>query len=221
MDDVIGVNSTFSLVIFAVVVGLAPVGLVLLTAFVKISVVFFIVRNAIGLQQTPANIVLSGIAAVLAIYISAPVITDSYTALRDPTLQYRTIEDWEVAFQKGSEPVKQFLLRNTTELERTFFASATANVWGPDRAISADSDSLFILIPSFMMHELTAAFKIGFLIYIPFLAIDLIVANILMALGMMMMSPVVVGVPFKLLLFVAVDGWNLLVRGLIMSYAVG
>ena len=213
-------DSTFSLILFATILGLAPVALVLLTAFIKISVVFFIVRNAIGVQQTPANIILSGIAAVLAVYISAPVMSESYTALKDPSLEFRTIADYEEAFRRGSEPVQRFLMRNTTQVERAFFASATAKVWGPQNALPADSQSLFILIPAFIMHELTAAFKIGFLIYIPFLAIDLIVANILMALGMITLSPVVIGVPFKLLLFVAIDGWNMLVRGLILSYAV-
>jgi type III secretion protein R len=212
-------DSTFSLVVFATVLGLAPAALVLTTAFIKISIVFFIVRNAIGLQQTPANIILSGLAAVLAVYISAPVISETYTILRDPSLSYRTISDWEEAFTRGSEPVRAFMLRHTTMVEREFFASATRQVWGEQSALSVDTTSLFVLIPSFIMHEITAAFKIGFLIYIPFLAIDLIVANVLMALGMITMSPVVVGVPFKLLLFVAVDGWNLLVRGLILSYA--
>ena len=220
MSEVALDNSTFSLVVLAVVIGFAPAALVLMTAFIKISVVFFILRNAIGIQQTPGNMVLSSIAAVLAIYISAPVLTETYSILREPTLTYQSIGDWEEAFRRGSVPVQQFLLRNTTEVERTFFASAAQKTWGPGAAIEVDTQSLFILIPAFVMHELTAAFKIGFLIYIPFLAIDLIIANILMALGMITLSPVVIGVPFKLLLFIVVDGWSMLVRGLILSYAV-
>lgn len=220
MDDVDLPSSTFSLIVAATLLGAVPVAMILLTAFIKISVVFYIVRNAIGLQQTPANIVLSGLAAVLAVYVSAPVLTDTYEELRAPELTYETIEDWERAFASGSEPVRIFLMRNTSETERAFFASATQEVWGGARAEPLDSESLFVLIPAFMISELTEAFKIGLLLYIPFLAIDLIVANILMALGMMMMSPVVVGVPFKLLLFVAVDGWSTLVRSLLLSYSV-
>ncbi len=213
-------DNTFTLVVIGTALGMAPLAMLLLTAFVKISVVFFIVRNAIGIQQTPGNLVLSGIAVVLAVYISAPVVSDTYKELRHPDVRFETIADWETAYKRGSVPVKEFLKRNTSETERLFFASATEKVWGKEHAVGADTESIFVLVPAFMMHELTAAFKIGFMIYIPFLAIDLIVANILMALGMMMMSPTIVGVPFKLLLFVAVDGWNMLVRGLILSYAV-
>lgn len=213
-------GNTFGLIVFATVLGLIPLGMLLLTAFVKISVVFFILRNAIGLQQTPANLVLSGFAAVLAMFISAPVMTDVYSELRSPAQRFQSVQDWERAFTNGSQPVKKFLVKHTTVVERTFFATAAQKVWGRPDAPALEEDSLFVLIPSFMMHEITAAFKIGFMLYLPFLAIDLIVANVLMALGMMMMSPTIVAVPFKLLLFVAADGWNQLVRGLILSYAV-
>lgn len=220
MDSADLAGNTFGLIVFATVLGLVPLALLLLTAFVKISIVFFILRNAIGLQQTPANLVLSGFAAVLAIFISAPVMTDVYKELKDPAQRFKTIEDWERAFDRSSVPVKKFLLKHTTTVERTFFASAAVQVWGKEKAPTLEDDSLFVLIPAFMMHEITAAFKIGFMLYLPFLAIDLVVSNVLMALGMMMMSPTIVAVPFKLLLFVSVDGWNHLVRGLVLSYAV-
>jgi type III secretion protein R len=212
-------GSAFSLLIFTTVLGLLPFALLLMTAFMKISVVFFILRNAIGLQQTPSNIILSAIAAVLALFISAPVVTDVYAELRNPRLTYRTIADWETAANAAATPVKAFLEKNTSETDRKFFAIAAEQVWGKERAVKLEEKSLFVLVPAFVMHELTSAFKIGFMLYLPFLAIDLIVANILMALGMMVMSPTVIAVPFKLFLFVAIDGWNLLVRGLITSYA--
>jgi type III secretion protein R len=212
-------GSAFSLLIFTTVLGLLPFALLLMTAFMKISVVFFILRNAIGLQQTPSNIILSAIAAVLALFISAPVVSDVYAELRNPKYVYKTIADWENAANAAAVPVKSFLEKNTSETDRKFFALAAEQVWGKERAVKLDDKSLFVLVPAFVMHELTSAFKIGFMLYLPFLAIDLIVANILMALGMMVMSPTVIAVPFKLFLFVAIDGWNLLVRGLITSYA--
>lgn len=213
-------NNTFSLVVFTTLLGFIPMAMLLLTAYIKISVVFSIIRNALGLQQTPGNIILSGIATVLALYISAPVITNVYETLADPSQSYRTVADWKNAFDAGAVPVKTFLQKHTTETDRAFFSNATQQIWGPEEAKKFDPDSIFILMPSFLVHELTAAFKIGFMLYIPFLAIDLIVANVLMALGMMMMSPTVVSVPFKLFLFIAVNGWNLLVQGLVLSYAV-
>jgi type III secretion protein R len=216
-SDMLG-GSGFSLLVVATLLGLVPFALLLMTAFMKISVVFYILRNAIGLQQTPSNIILSTIAAVLALYISAPVIQDVYAELRNPRLTYRTVADWEQAAVAASAPVSKFLERNTGETDRQFFASAAEQVWGRERAQKLDPKSMFVLVPAFVMHELTSAFKIGFMLYLPFLAIDLIVANVLMALGMMVMSPTVIAVPFKLFLFVAIDGWSLLVRGLIMSY---
>jgi type III secretion protein R len=212
-------NSLFSLVIVTTVIGLIPFALLLLTAYVKINVVLFILRNALGLQQTPGNLIMSAMSAVLALYISAPVITDVYQELRAPQAKYKTVDDLERTFVAASKPVVTFLKRNTGLVEREFFSTATAQVWGPERQVKFDSESLFILIPAFMLHELTAAFKIGFIIYLPFLAIDLITANVLMALGMMVLSPTVIAVPFKLFLFVTIDGWNMLIRGLILSYA--
>lgn len=212
-------GSLFTLVIVSTVIGFIPFALLLLTAYVKINVVLFVLRNALGLQQTPSNLVLASIATVLAIYISAPVITDVYETVRSPQAKFRTVEDWESVFSSASKPVAKFLATHTSEVERQFFLTATEQVWGRERSQKLDPGSLFVLVPAFMMHELTAAFKIGFIIYLPFLAIDLIVANVLMALGMMVLSPTVIAVPFKLFLFVAIDGWNMLVRGLIMSYA--
>jgi type III secretion protein R len=212
-------GSAFSLLVFSTLLGLLPFALLLLTAFMKISVVFYILRNAIGLQQTPSNLILSAVAAILALFISAPVVTDVYAELRNPKFTYKTVGDWEQAANAAVVPVKVFLEKQTSEVDRKFFALAAEQVWGKEKAVKLDDKSMFVLVPAFVMHELTAAFKIGFMLYLPFLAIDIIVANILMALGMMVMSPTVIAVPFKLFLFVAIDGWNLLVRGLITSYA--
>ncbi len=219
MGNIDASNSLFSLVIVTTLIGMVPFAMLLLTAYVKINVVLFVLRNALGLQQTPGNLVMSALSAVLALYISAPVITDVYKELRAPQAKYRTVDDLEKTFALASKPVVEFLKKNTGLVEREFFSNATEQVWGKERAVKFDSESLFILIPAFMMHELTAAFKIGFIVYLPFLAIDLITANVLMALGMLVLSPTVIAVPFKLFLFVTIDGWNMLVRGLILSYA--
>jgi type III secretion protein R len=219
MGNIDASNSLFSLVIVTTLIGLVPFAMLLLTAYVKINVVLFVLRNALGLQQTPGNLVMSALSAVLALYISAPVITDVYQELRSPQAKYRTVDELEKTFTAASKPVVAFLKKNTGLVEREFFSTATEQVWGKERAVKFDSESLFILIPAFMMHELTAAFKIGFIVYLPFLAIDLITANVLMALGMLVLSPTVIAVPFKLFLFVTIDGWNMLVRGLILSYA--
>lgn len=189
------------------------------TSFVKISVVMFLVRNALGIQQTPPNLVLYAIALILTAYISAPVLADVYETLDRPGLSFETIEDLTYAFEQGVMPVKDFMVRFTHERELAFFASATAEIWDADMAQLVDEDNLAIITPAFLITELKRAFEIGFLIYLPFVVIDLVVTTILMAMGMMMVAPTIISTPFKLLLFVGVDGWSRLVHGLVLSYA--
>jgi len=212
-------NGTFSLIVGVTLLGLLPFAALLLTSYIKISVVLFILRNALGLQQAPGNMVLASIAMILSIYLAMPLAHEVYAEARTSGLALKSLDDWEELGRRTAVPVKKFLMARTNEADREFFVSATANVWAGSK-VTLERDSLMALVPAFVMHELTAAFKIGFLVYIPFLAVDLIVANVLMALGMMMMSPVVVSVPFKLLLFVMIDGWNVLIRNLILSYSV-
>lgn len=199
--------------------GLTPLIVVTTTAFLKISVVMFVLRNALGLQQSPPTLVLYGVALILTVYISAPVLGDIYARVNDPEVNFRTAEGLEAAAQKIRVPLHDFLVRFTQPQEREFFLAGTARIW-PERAQASTSpDDLMILVPSFMVSELTRAFKIGFLLYLPFIIIDLVISNILMAMGMIMVSPLVISVPFKLLLFVLVDGWSRLVHGLILSYS--
>ncbi len=210
--------NVLSLIIVVMLLGFLPFVAVAVTAFAKISVVLLIVRNALGIQQTPPNMVIYGIALVLTVYIAAPLAAQLQTLMTDPSLNFETLDDWILVFERGSEPVKEFLVRHARPDDRAFFVEATASVWGPELAQGVESDSLPVLVPAFLVSELTRAFEIGFLLYLPFLAIDLIVSAILMSLGMMMVSPIMIAIPFKLFLFVAVDGWSRLVQGLVLSY---
>lgn len=207
-------------IIFSVAaLGLVPVAIVTVTAFLKVSVVMFLVRNALGTQQTPPNIVLYSIALILTVYVSAPLASEMYSRLSSPSIDFRTASGMQAAAEELRQPLHDYLARFTNPSERQFFLSATASVWSEQTRASASSDDLMILVPSFMLSELKGAFEIGFLLYLPFLVIDLVVSNILMAMGMQMVQPTSISVPFKLLLFVSIDGWSRLVHGLILSYS--
>jgi type III secretion protein R len=198
---------------------LVPFAVVTLTAFLKISVVLFLVRNALGTQQTPPNLVLYAIAIVLTIYVSAPLIATVYAKLSSPDVDISTAEGLRSAAQSIADPVRGFLERFAAPREREFLLDAAKRIWPPDAAAAATPHDLVILIPAFVTSELTRAFETGFLLYLPFIAIDLIVSNVLMAMGMVMVSPLVISVPFKLFLFVVVGGWTRLLHGLVLGYS--
>jgi type III secretion protein R len=209
----------------ALVVGLALVSILPfvfmgVTAFVKISTVLQITKSAIGAQSIPSNTVIMALATALTLIAMAPVgqrILDRVTPLLDGK-----DKDTTVLVQKGIEavrdPMREFLEKNASERERArFFAVAKDARPEAERAKVAAND-LSVLVPAFVVTELTEAFAIGFLIYLPFLVIDLVVANVLLALGMQMLNPTQVSLPFKLLLFVAIDGWGLLAQALVAGY---
>ena len=208
-----------AILLASVGLGLMTFVIVTMTAFVKIAVVMFLVRNALGIQQAPPNIVLYGIAITLTVYISAPVAYQIYDQLSDPTVERQTFADWIEAGEQAREPVRDYLIRFTTPEEREFFLSATSQVWSEDMHAQARSDDLAILVPSFLISELKRAFQIGFLLYLPFIVIDLVVTTILMSMGMSMVSPTTIAIPFKLFLFVVIEGWSHLLHGLVLSYA--
>jgi type III secretion protein R len=207
-----------SLVVIATGLGLITFFVVTMTSFIKISVVMFLLRNALGIQQTPPNIVLYGVALVLTIFISAPVAQQVYKQLQSSEMKFETFQDWVAASERAREPVREYLTRFTSLGEREFFLGATKKVWPEDMRQDAKSNDLAILIPSFVISELRRAFEIGFLIYLPFIAIDLIISAILMALGMSMVPPITISAPFKLFLFVSIEGWSKLFHGLVMTY---
>jgi type III secretion protein R len=209
------------IIVVVVSLALAPFVAVMVTSFTKIVVVLSLLRNALGLQQVPPNVVINGLAIILSIYVMYPVMLDSYGAIQQraagqPQQKLDVSRLIDLA-TSGREPLRQFLIRHSNPGERVFFQRSAQRLLRPDQGQIAATDFV-VIVPAFTVTELTAAFQIGFLIFLPFLVIDLIVANILLALGMMMLSPTTVSLPFKLMLFVFVSGWAKLVHGLVLSY---
>jgi flagellar biosynthetic protein FliP len=191
----------------------APAILLTCTSFTKILVVLGLTRNALGLQGTPPNQVLAGLALFLSLFVMAPVVSAVNDAGVQPYLH--GTKTAAQAYDAGVKPLKTFMLKNTDDDELQLLTSVA------DRELPQNRDdvSMATLVPAFVLSELKDAFIIGFIIFIPFLIIDVVVSGALMALGMMMMPPVMVSLPFKMLLFVLVDGWALVIRSLVASYA--
>jgi type III secretion protein R len=215
-----GALNPIAVIIALTALGFIPLFVVTMTAFLKISLVLFLVRNALGIQQTPPNLVLYAIALILTVYVSAPLLSDMYTRLNSPNVDLKSVQGLQNAAAQVREPVKEHLKRFTDSNERQFFMTATSRIWPESARADVRDDDILILLPAFVSSELTRAFEIGFLLYLPFLVIDVVVSNILMAMGMIMVSPVLISVPLKLFLFVTVDGWSRLLHGLILSYGV-
>ncbi len=183
------------------------------TSFTRIIIVLAIFRQALGASQTPPNQVLIGLALFLSFYVMYPVLTQAYDVAATPYMDGQV--EMAEAIQLGSEPLRDFMLGQTREGDLEMFAGLS----GATGYNSHDDIPLSVLIPSFLTSELKTAFQIGFLIFIPFLIIDLVVASVLMSMGMMMLSPMLISLPFKIMLFVLVDGWGLLVGTLVTSFA--
>lgn len=225
----------FSLIILFVGLSLLPFIAMIATSYLKIVVVMSLIRNALGIQSIPPNMVVNAIAMILTFYIMAPIAGESWEIASEQLARTRTpTAAAEAAAEAGTpdgiffetdaiaaaaEPFRRFLSEHTAMRERVFFVNTAETLWGhDDEPAIVDPESFYILIPAFCVSELTKAFQIGFLVYLPFIAIDIIVSNILLAMGMMMVSPVTISLPFKLLLFVMVDGWTLLIQGLVRGY---
>jgi type III secretion protein R len=209
------------LIVVTAAVGLIPFLVITTTAFLKISVVLFLIRNALGTQQTPPSLVLYAIAIVLTAYVSAPLVSEIYGRLTAPDADFNSIAGLRAISAAVVTPLRGFLKRFTNPQESSFLLAAAQRIWPPDFYRAASTDDLLIVIPAFVISELTRAFEIGFLLYLPFIAVDLIVSNVLMAMGMVMVSPLVISTPFKIFLFVLVSGWTRLLHGLVLSYAGG
>lgn len=203
------------------VLGLAPFIAILVSSFIKLVVVMQLTRSALGLQQEPPNMAISGIAIILSIYIMAPVAMETFEIFNSQGVAITDIQNplFTEALSQSASPLQNFLTKHSSEAERNFFVQTTQKIWPPKYAQDVDQKHLLVLIPAFLVSELTLAFQVGFLIYLPFIIIDLIVSNILLSLGMIMVSPVIVSLPFKLLLFVMIDGWSRLIHGLLLSYS--
>jgi len=207
------------LILATAVVGLIPFLVITTTAFLKISIVLFLIRNALGTQQTPPTLVMYAIAIVVTLNVSAPLLSEIYARLTAPTADFNSASGISAVAHSVIDPLRGYLVKFAAPRERDFLMSAAQRIWPPDFYRNGSRDDLMIVIPAFVISELTRAFEIGFLLYLPFIAIDLIVSNILMAMGMVMVSPLVISTPFKIFLFVMVDGWTRLLHGLILSYA--
>jgi type III secretion protein R len=204
-----------------VVLGLLPFMALLVTSFTKIVVVLGLLRQALGLQQVPPNMVVNALAIIITLYIMAPIgihAADTLKGSLQGPLTSRRFEDLTVIYDSVSSPLRGFLHKHTTAHDRAFFVRSAVKLWPQEAASTLQEDDMLVLIPSFTLRELTSAFQIGFIIYLAFVVIDLIVGNVLLALGMQMLSPTVISTPFKMLLFVALDGWERLIHGLILSY---
>ena len=204
-----------------ILLGLAPFLAILVSSFIKLVVVMQLTRSAMGLQQEPPNMALSGIAIILSIYIMAPVIMETQDIFTDQNIEITDIKNpgFRDALSNSAVPLQNFLTKHSSQSERDFFVRTTKKIWPEKYSQNIEETNLLVLIPAFMVSELTIAFQVGFLIYLPFIIIDLIVSNILLSLGMIMVSLIIISLPFKLLLFVLVDGWSRLIHGLLLSYS--
>jgi type III secretion protein R len=220
------VNQPLTLLVVLAAMSLAPFVLVMVTSFVKISVVLSILRNAMGTQQIPPNQVINGMAIILTIYIMYPVglqMKEATAPLFDertgrPLMSDATTSLVKDAAERIKDPMRAFLLKNCHDKDRVLFYGLAKRMRTPEQQANITDKSLIVIVPAFVISQLKEAFQIGFLIFVPFIVIDMVVSNILLAMGMQMLSPVTISLPFKLLLFVLIDGWYLIARGLVLGY---
>lgn len=207
-------NYSISIQVLAVmtVITLLPSLVIMMTAFTRIVIVFAILRQAIGMQQTPSNQILVGIALFLTIFVMAPVFEEVYQFAIEPYME-ESLAPGD-ALETASQPFRAFMLEQTRESDLDMFMRLSEH----DDVDSLDEVDFFVLVPAFMTSELKTAFQIGFMLFIPFLIIDMVVASVLMSMGMMMLSPLIISLPFKIMLFVLVDGWVMIMGTLASSF---
>lgn len=235
LHDLIGVDASqpLEVILLITILSVAPSLLIMLTSFTRIIIVFSFLRSAMQTQSTPPNMVLTGLALFLTIFIMWPVFTEINTVAYEP-YQNGELTTWE-AVEKAGEPLKTFMLKQTSNDNMKFFLDLanktiyTEETVDSENPVAADVTEITLenyqdqlgfetVIPAFIVSELTRAFQMGFMLFIPFLIIDLVVSSTLMSMGMMMLPPAMISLPFKILLFVMVDGWQLLVGTLITSF---
>ena len=198
-----------------------PVLALVATSYLKILVVLGLIRNAIGVQQVPPNMVLAAVALIMTAYIMAPVGAAAGRAIEGSGILEGRVNAKAIASVVDAvrQPLGDFMLKHTLPEDRRFFVDSSRALWGERAAIDVDETSLIVLAPAFTLRELTRAFQIGFILYLAFLAVDLVIAAIAQALGLNMLSPTPIAIPFKLLLFVAFDGWQRILELLVLGYA--
>jgi type III secretion protein R len=223
----VGVSKPLVMLVVLAALAMVPFIVMMVTSFVKIAVVLALIRNAMGTQQVPPNVIITGLSMILTIYIMVPVGYEVYRSAgsiinqgtNQPLVSQATVKILADGVDKGKEPVRQFLIKHVHAKERTLFYNLALKLRKTEEDRTEIKDDDFInLIPAFVVSELSEAFQIGFIIFLPFVVIDLVIANILLALGMFQISPITISLPFKLLLFVLVDGWHVIAKGLILGY---
>ncbi|KAG0166424.1 hypothetical protein DFQ30_007219 [Apophysomyces sp. BC1015] len=211
-------NELVGVMLIVLAIGIVPLIAIVVTSYTKIVVVLSLLRNALGAQQVPPNMVLNGIAILVSLYVMAPIGMSAMKQLQGEPSAGTPSQSVLQAFSAAQEPFRAFLKQHAKEREKRFFMRTAAVIWPKEMADSLHEDDFIVLAPAFTLSELTDAFKIGFLLYITFVIIDLIIANVLLAMGLNQVMPTNVAIPFKLLLFVVMDGWSTLLHGLILTY---
>ncbi|MCK9443583.1 MAG: flagellar type III secretion system pore protein FliP [Tissierellaceae bacterium] len=203
---------SLQLLFLLTILTLAPSILIMMTGFTRILIVLSFIRNALGLQQTPPNQVIVGMALFLTFFIMAPIATEVNDEAIQPYISAEISQD--EAIERAINPIRNFMFKQTRDKDLGLFM----NMKGIENVSNLEEIPTHVIIPAFIISELKTAFQIGFIIFIPFLVIDMIVASTLMAMGMMMLPPVIISLPFKILLFVLVDGWNLIIKSLVLGF---
>lgn len=206
------VSNTVRIIILLTVMSIAPAFLVLMTCFTRIVIVLGFVRTALGTQQMPPNQVIIGLALFMTFFVMGPTFSEVNKEALQPFMDGKMTQ--QEAFNSASAPLKEFMTKHTREKDLALFLDYAKM----DRPETIEDIPLTALVPAYAISELKSAFQMGFMIFVPFLVIDMIVASILMSMGMMMLPPVMISLPFKILLFILVDGWNLIVKSLLMSF---
>ncbi len=212
MDSVIkDINPVLQMLIVMTVFSLIPLVFCCMTSFLRFVIVFSMLKTALGTQSVPPSIVIVGLSMILTFFTMGPTFQKMYDMGSVP---YQKNQNIVMAIDEGSKPLKEFMMKQTRESDLAFFIQLSKK----QAPTSPDEISIWEVAPAYIMSELKTAFEIGFVIFVPFIVLDLVVANILLALGMFMLSPTIISLPFKLLIFIAVDGWALIVQGLVTSY---
>ena len=205
------INPVIQLIVVMAAFSLLPFIFVSMTPFLRFTIVFSMLKTALGTNSVPPAITLIGLSLILTLYTMMPVFDDMYKAYQVPYSKNQNVIE---ALDASSKPLKEYMLKQTRQSDLSFFLEKTRGS-APN---SPDELTIWEVAPAYIVSELKTSFEIGFIIYIPFIVLDLVVANILLALGMFMLSPQIVSTPFKLLIFIAVDGWSLIVKGVVESF---
>ncbi|MBR6098321.1 flagellar type III secretion system pore protein FliP [bacterium] len=212
MDSVLkDINPVLQILIVMTVFSLIPLVFCCMTSFLRFVIVFSMLKTAMGTQSVPPSIVIIGLSVILTFFTMGPTFQKMYEMGSVP---YQRNQNMVMAIEEGSKPLKEFMMKQTRESDLAFFIQLSHKT----QPATPDEITVWQVAPAYIVSELKTAFEIGFIIFVPFIVLDLVVANILLALGMFMLSPTIISLPFKLLIFIAVDGWALIVQGLVTSY---